>query len=133
VEDVFVSEKKSYEGAKLKINQNLNMIHSTKKIGSIFFHFAYRSEELNKTQLFEHSDSIFKSFCLIENTVKFDEEPLLIYRYNYHPNYYIKMNGSETENKIKSNFGSIIDVQDSINFLIFSRLWRRITKPRYPT
>ena len=113
VEEVFVSEKKSYEGVKIKFNQNMNLVYSTKKIGYISFNFAFKSEELNKNQLFDSSDKIFKSFCTIENTVKYLEEPLLIYRYYYIPNYYIKMNGSEVENKLKSNFTSIGDVQDS--------------------
>lgn len=113
VEDVFISEKKSYEGMKIKFNQNLNMVHSSKKIGYIHFNFAYRSEDLNKIEFENQKEKIFKSFCSLENTTKFIEEPLLIYRYYFVPNYYIKINGSEAENKFKCNFSSIGDVQDS--------------------
>lgn len=113
VEDVFISEKKLYEGMKIKFNQNLNMVHSNKKIGYILFNFAYRSEEFNKNDLYDRRDKIFKYFYSLENTTKFVEEPLLIYRYHFVSNYYIKMNGSDSPNKLKSHFSSIGDVQDS--------------------
>ena len=112
VEEVFVSEKKSYEGVKIKFNQNLNLVHSTKKIGYINFNIAYKNEEFSINELSEQKEKIYNAFCSLENTVKFVEDPLLIYRYNYFPNYYIKMNGSEA-NKMKCNFSSICDVQDS--------------------
>jgi hypothetical protein len=113
VEEVFVSEKKSYEGVKIKFNLNLNLIQSTRKVGYINFNVAYKSEEFSKNEYFEQKEKIYKNFCSLENTVKFVEDPLLIYKYNYFPNYYIKMNGSEA-NKMKCNFSSIGDVQDSI-------------------
>ena len=119
-EDIFISEKKIYEGMKIKFNQNLNMVHSSKKIGYIHFNFAYKNEDFNKNELFEQKEKIYKSFCDIENTTKFVEEPLLICRYYYIPNYYIKLNGSEAENKLKNNFSSIGDVQDSNKFFNFS-------------
>lgn len=117
VEDVFISEKKLYEGMKIKFNQNLNMVYSSKKVGYILFNFAYRSEELNKNDLNEEKEKIFKYFSSLENTTKFVEEPLLIYRYHYVQNYYIKKNGSE-QNRFKNNFTSIGDIQDSTSLYI---------------
>jgi hypothetical protein len=130
VEEVFVSEKKSYEGVKIKFNQNLNLIHSTKKIGYINFNIAYKSEEFSNNEYFEQKEKIYKDFCSLENTVKFVEDPLLIYKYNYFPNYYIKMNGSEAS-KMKTNFTSIGDVQDSNYNCYLSRLRWRTSKREY--
>lgn len=119
-EEIFISDKKSYEGVKIKFNQNLTMMYSAKKVGYILFNFAYKTEEFTQNVLNDASSAIYKNFLETEKTIKFVEEPLLLYKYYGIPNYHIKSNGLESSKIELSNFTSIGDLEESNKSLILA-------------
>ena len=92
------------------------MKYYNKKIGNLYFNLAYKTEELHDKDLQDYNNKILNTFTVNDllnqtnlKTTKFNEDHLLIFKYNHIPNCFIKNNGSKEKKELNSTNFNVIN------------------------